>query len=133
MPGRIVTTIVSFTRVLCNVCLVFGLVVLSSSPPLRESATRLILKKTNRLMQAVIFSRRHFLCGAWLWNCSSAEESVEVHCIYTSTKGMFSRRTLQNPVSIRIFPTFPGSRLRLFIAMQFQSLSKTLYIISIRL
>ena len=40
---------------------------------------RLIVKKTNRLTQAVIFFRRHFLCGALLCNCSPAEREVYLH------------------------------------------------------
>ena len=36
----------------------------------------LIVKKTNRLTQAVVFFRRHFLCGALLCNCSPAEREV---------------------------------------------------------
>ena len=39
----------------------------------------LIVKKTNRLTQAVVFFRRHFLCGALLCNCSSAEREVYLH------------------------------------------------------
>ena len=74
-----IVTIVSLTRVL-----VFGLVALASSLPLCGKVPRLILKKTNRLTQAVVFSRRHFLCGALLWNCSSAER--EGLYIYACTK-----------------------------------------------
>ena len=51
----------------------FGLVVLASSSPLYGKVPRLILKKTNRLTQAAVFFRRHFLFGALLCNCSSAE------------------------------------------------------------
>ena len=53
--------------------LVFGLVVLASSPPRYGKVPRLILKETNRLTQAVVFSRSHFLRGALFWICSSAE------------------------------------------------------------
>ena len=67
LKDRIVT-IVSLTRVL-----VFGLVVLASSLPLYGKVPRLILKKTNRLTQALVFSRRYSLCGALMWNCSSAK------------------------------------------------------------
>ena len=38
-----------------------GCVVLASSPPPYGKVPRPILKKTNRLTQAVVFSRRHFL------------------------------------------------------------------------
>ena len=40
---------------------------------------RLIVKKTNRLTQAVVLFRRHFLCGALLCNCSPAEREVYLH------------------------------------------------------
>ena len=39
----------------------------------------LMVNKTNRLTQAVVFFRRHFLCGALLCNCSSAEREVYLH------------------------------------------------------
>ena len=39
----------------------------------------LIVKKINRLTQAVVFFRSHFLCGALLCNCSSAEREVYLH------------------------------------------------------
>ena len=39
---------------------------------------RLVVKKTNRLTQAVVFFRRYFLCGA-LCNCSPAEREVYLH------------------------------------------------------
>ena len=84
----------------------FGLVVLASSPQLYGKVSRLILKKTNRLTQAVVFSRRHFLCGA-LWNCASAER-----------EGLSTHVQRECPASLRIFPSLPGSRLciRFFIA-----------------
>ena len=41
--------------------------IIASSPPLHGKVPRLIRKKTNRLKQAVVFSRRHFLCRALLW------------------------------------------------------------------
>ena len=37
------------------------------------------IQKTNRLTQAVVFFRRHFLCGALLCNCSSVEREVYLH------------------------------------------------------
>ena len=55
---------------------------------------RLIVKKTNRLTQAVVFFRRHFLCGALLCNCSPAE--------------------MRSILSQRILTSLPGSRLRFF-------------------
>ena len=62
----------------------------------------LIVKKTNRLTQAVVFFRRHFLCGALLCNCSSAEREVYLHM--TCTTGMFSRTLhAQHPVTTNLF------------------------------
>ena len=40
---------------------------------------RLVVKKTNRPTQAVVFFRRHFLCGALLCNCLPAERKVYLH------------------------------------------------------
>ena len=60
---------------------------------------RLILKKTNRLTQAAVFSRRHFLCGALLWNCSSAERYNFV-CLNAS------RPSEHPPVRGNLFLTF---------------------------
>ena len=73
------------------------LVVLASSPTLYGKVPRLILKKTSRLTQAVVFFRRHFLCGALLCNCSSAErEGLSTH--YTTR--VFSRTLYaQNPIT----------------------------------
>ena len=80
----------------------------------------LILKKTNRLTQAVGFFRRHFLCGVLLCNCSSAERGG-LFRHNTCTTGIFTRTLYaQHPVSLRIFPSLPGSHLRFFIAMQIQ-------------
>ena len=77
----------------------------------------LIVKKTNRLTQAVVFFRRHFLCGALLCNCSSAEREVYLH--------MYNGNVQPNPscaiLSQRILTPLPGSRLRFFIAMQINS------------
>ena len=82
------------------------LVVLASSPTLYGKVPRLILKKTSRLPQAVVFFRTHFLCGALLCNCSSAQRGgLPAHC----TTGMFSRTLYaQNPVAnnLHISPRF---------------------------
>ena len=72
--------------------LVFGLVVLVSSPQLYGKVPRLIPKNTNRLAQAVVFFRRHFLCGALLWNCSSAERE----CL---SKRTYNGNVQKNPLS----------------------------------
>ena len=79
----------------------------------------LIVKKTNRLMQAVAFFRRHFLCGALLLcnNCSPAEREIYLH--------MYNGNVQQNPscaLSQLILTPLPGSRLRFFIAMEIQYL-----------
>ena len=73
-------TIVSLTQVLVE-CVVGGrLVVLASFPTLYGKVPRLILNKTSRLTQVVVFYRRHFLCGALLCNCSSAKrEGLSTH------------------------------------------------------
>ena len=56
------------------------LIVLASSSTLYGKVPRLIIKKTSRLTQAVVFFRRNFLCGALLCNCSSAErEGLSTH------------------------------------------------------
>ena len=68
---------------------------------------RLIVKKTNRLTQAVVFFRRHFLCGALLCNCSPAEHEVYLH-MYNGNVS----RTLHAQHSVTT--TLPGSRLRFF-------------------
>ena len=60
----------------------------------------LIVKKTNKLTQAVVFFRRNFMCGALLCNCSSAEREVYLH---TCTTGMFSRTLhAQYPVTTNL-------------------------------
>ena len=59
----------------CVVC--SGLVVLAPST-LYGKVPRLILKKTNRLTQAVIFSRRHLLCGALLLFIGRAQRSIYI-------------------------------------------------------
>ena len=84
----------------------------------RESATRLIVKKTTRLTtQAVVFFRRYFLCGALLCICLSAErEGLSTHVQREFSAEPFMRSIL----SQGIFTSLPGSRLRLFIAMQIQ-------------
>ena len=44
-----------------------------------RKVARLIVKKTNRLTQAVVFFGRHFLCHALLCNCSSAKPESLLH------------------------------------------------------
>ena len=73
------------------------------------------VNKTNRLTQAVVFFRRHFLCGALLCNCSSAKrEGLSTHVQRECSAEPFMCSIL----SLRIFICLPGSRLRFFIAMQ---------------
>ena len=95
------------------------LVVLESSLILYGKVPRLTVKKTNRLTQAVIFFRRHFLCGALLCNCSSAEREG------LSTQHVHRECSAEEPfmcsiLSLGIFKSLPGSRIRFFIAMQIQ-------------
>ena len=82
--------------VMCGWCLVYctGFVLNT----VRESATA--DSKENK--QADVFFRRHFLCGAMLCNCSSAERD-------TCPTGMFSRTLYaQHPVTknLHISPRF---------------------------
>ena len=97
--------------------LVFGLVVLASSLPLYGKVPHLILKKTNRLTQAVVFSRRHIFCEA---RCCGIGHQQTVK-VYLCTTRMFNRTLYaQHPVSQRVFLSLPGSHLRLFIAREIQ-------------
>ena len=94
------------------------LLVLASSLILHGKALRLIVRKTNRLTQAVVFFRRHFLCSALLCNCSSAErEGLSTHLQRECAAEPFTRSIL----SLRIFTSLPDRRLRFFIAMQINS------------
>ena len=78
---------------MCGWCV--WLVELPSSSMMYWKVPRLIVKKTNRLTQAVVFFRRHFLCGAFLCNCSPAEREVYLHMY----NGNVSRTYYaQNPV-----------------------------------
>ena len=68
------------------------------------------VKKTNWLTQAIVFFRRHFLCGVL---CCVIVHRQSVQAIYTCTTGMFSRTLhAQQPVatnlstSPRFSPTF---------------------------
>ena len=80
--------------VMCGWCLACCTGVI---PTLYGKVPRLILRKTSRLTQAVVFFQSHFLCGALLYNCSSAErEGLSKHC----TMGIFSRILhAQHPVT----------------------------------
>ena len=101
-----------------GVCVVgVWLVVLASSSTLYGKVPLLIVKKTNRLTQAVVFFRRHFLCGELLCNCSSAErEGLSTRLQRECAAEPFMRSIL----SLRIFTSIVGSHLRFFIAMQIQ-------------
>ena len=81
------------------------LVVLPTSSILYGKVPRLIVKKTNRLTQAVVFFRRHFMCGASLCNCSSAErEGLSTHVQLECAIPFFA----QHPVikNLHISPRF---------------------------
>ena len=74
-------------------------------------------KENKQLTQAVVFLRRHFLCGALLCNCSSAEREVYLH--------KYNGNVQQKPLCAascftKDIPSLPGSRLRFFIAGQIQ-------------
>ena len=93
------------------------LIVLASSSTLYGKMQRLILKKTSRLTQAVVFFRRHFMCGALLCNCSPAEgEGLSTHVQRECSAEPF----IHNILSLRSFTSRPASRLRFFIAMRIQ-------------
>ena len=82
------------------------LVVLASSPTLYGKVPCVILKKTSRLTQAVVFFRRHFLCGALSCNCSSAGcEGLSTHVQRKCSAGPFMRAGI---LSLRIFTSLPG-------------------------
>ena len=83
--------------------LVFGFLYwLASSSILDGKVSRLIVRKTNRLTQAVVFFRRHFLCGALLGNYSSAErDGLSTHVQRACSAEPFMRSIL----SLRIFPS----------------------------
>ena len=72
-------TIVSLTQVLVSCVVGVWLVELPSSSIMYWKVPRLIVRKTNRLTRAVVFFRRHFLCGALLCSCSPAEREVYLH------------------------------------------------------
>ena len=55
------------------------LVELPSSSIMYWKVPRLIVKKTNRMTQAIVFFQRDCLCGALLCNCSPAEREVYLH------------------------------------------------------
>ena len=88
-----------------------------------EKVPRLVVKKTSRLTQAVVFFRRHFLCGALL--CVVVHRQSE-KSIYTFTTGMFSRTLYaQYPVTknLHIYPRFSPS---IFISRcKFSTLTST--------
>ena len=91
------------------------LVELPSSSIMYWKVPRLmIVKKTNnRLTQAVVFFRRHFLCGALLCNCSPAEREVYLH-MYNGNVSKTLHAQLN--ISPRFSPTI------FFIAMRIQYL-----------
>ena len=71
---------------------------------------RLIVKKTNRLTQAVDFFRRHF-CAE---RCCVFVHRQSVRSIYTCTTGMPAEPFLRSILSQRILTSLSGSRLRFF-------------------
>ena len=98
------------------------LVVLASSSILYGKVPRLVVKKTNRVMQTVFFFRRQFVCGALLCSCSSAErEGLSTHVPRECSAEPFMRSIL----SLSIFASLPDSRLRFFIAIKFSTPNST--------
>ena len=85
------------------------LIVLASSLTLYGKGPRLILKKTSRLTQAVVSFRRHFLCGALMRNCSSAErEGLSTHVQWEcSAEPLYAQHlvTKNLHISPRFLPT----------------------------
>ena len=81
--------IVSLTQVLMLCVVGVWLVELPSFSIMYGKVSCLIVKKTDRLTQAVALFRRHFLCGALLCNCPSAEREVYLH--------MYNGNVQQNP------------------------------------
>ena len=100
---------------MCGWCLAYctGGVVLNT---VRESATPDY--KNNKQADAGSHRfRRHFLCGALLCNFSSREhEGLSTHVQRECSAEPFMRSIL----SLQIFTSRPGSRLRFFIEMQIQ-------------
>ena len=90
-----IVTIVSLTRVLVLCVVGVWLVCISAVPTNVRESTTPDSKTKSRLTQAVVFSQRHFLCGALLWNCSSAElEGLFTHVQRECSAEAFMRSIL---------------------------------------
>ena len=99
--------------VMCGWCVGVWLLELPSSSIMYWKVPRLIVKETNRLTQAVVFFRRHFLCGAFLCNCSPAEREVYLQMyngnVSRTLHAQHSVTTNLN-ISLRFSPTIFLSR-----------------------
>ena len=104
---------------MCGWCLAFCTGVVLNT--VRENATP-DYKENKQADTGSRRFRRHFLCGALLCNFSSTEhEGLSTHVQRECSVEPFMRSIL----SLRIFTSHPGSRLRLFIEMQIQSSTST--------
>ena len=86
------------------------LVELPSSSIMYWKVPRLIVKKTNRLTQAVVFFEGIF-CAE---RCCVIIHRQSVRSIYTCTTGMSAEPFMRSILSQRILTSLPGSRLRFF-------------------
>ena len=84
------------------------------SPTIFYRGANSVLEHSTFVQQAVASTRRTLSSKMFTRKASRS--------IYTCTTEMFSRTLYaqQHPVSLRIFPSLPGSRLRFFIARQIQ-------------
>ena len=105
--------------VMCGWCLACCTGVVLNT--VRESA--LSDYKENKQGDAgIVIFRRPFLCGALLCNCSSAErEGLSTHVPRECSAEPFMRSILP----LRIFTSFPDSRLRFFIVIKFSTPTST--------
>ena len=99
-------TIVSLTQVLVSFVVGVWLVELPSSSIMYWKVPRLIVNKTNRLTQAVVFFRRHFPCGALLCNCSPAEREVYLHTMYNGNVSRTLHAQHSVTTNLNISPRF---------------------------
>ena len=110
---------------MCGWCLAYCTGVVLST--VRESATP-DYKENKQADAGSRRFRRHFLCGALLCNFSSTEhEGLSTHVQRECSAEPFMRSIL----SLRIYTSRPGSRLRFLIEMQIQYPTSTLLYSSI--
>ena len=101
---------------MCGWCLAYCIDVVRNST-VRESATPDCKENKQADAGSRLFSKPFSVRRVVMCNCSSAErEGLSTHLQRECTAEPFVRSIL----SLRIFTSFPGSRLRVFIAMQTQ-------------